>query len=103
MLAERYVREFYAKWLRGGAPADEALVGSGDIQSLADLANSFEVVRTMGTAPVTREAFLQLLSRRSISGFVMTIVEGVKKNTGGGFSRCSVYATRFAFAQASAC
>jgi len=37
-LAERYVREFDAKWLRGGAPADEPLVGSGDIQSLADLA-----------------------------------------------------------------
>jgi hypothetical protein len=59
-LAERYVREFDAKWLRGGAPVDEALVGSGDIQSLADLANSFEVVRTMRLAPVTKEAILQL-------------------------------------------
>jgi hypothetical protein len=59
-LAERYVREFDAKWLRGGAPADEALVGSGDIQSLADLANSFEVVRTMRITPVTKEAILQL-------------------------------------------
>jgi hypothetical protein len=27
-LAERYVRDFDAKWLRGGAPADERLVGS---------------------------------------------------------------------------
>jgi AcrR family transcriptional regulator len=60
-LAERYVREFDAKWLRGGAPADEPLVGSGDIQSLADLSNSFEVVRTMHIAPVTREAFIQLV------------------------------------------
>jgi AcrR family transcriptional regulator len=59
-LAERYVREFDAKWLRGGAPRDEALVGSGDIQSLADLGNSFEVVRTMRIAPITREAVLQL-------------------------------------------
>ena len=59
-LAERYVREFDAKWLRGGVPADEPLVGSADIQSLADLANSFEVVRTMRTAPVTKEAILQL-------------------------------------------
>jgi hypothetical protein len=40
-LAERYVREFDAKWLRGGAPAGEPLVGSSDIQSLADLNNSF--------------------------------------------------------------
>jgi len=60
-LAERYVREFDAKWLRGGAPADEPLVGSSDIQSLADLNNSFEVVRTMRIAPVTKEAVLQLV------------------------------------------
>jgi hypothetical protein len=61
-LAQRYVREFDAKWLRGGAPADEALVGSGDIQSLADLANSFEVVRTMRLAPVTSEVLLRLVA-----------------------------------------
>jgi hypothetical protein len=59
-LAERYVREFDAKWLRGGAPADERLVGSGDIQSLADLANSVEVVRTMRPMPVTKEAVFYL-------------------------------------------
>ena len=55
-LAERYVREFDAKWLRGGAPANEPFVGSADIQSLADLGNSYEVVRTMRFAPITREA-----------------------------------------------
>jgi hypothetical protein len=60
-LAERYVREFDAKWLRGGAPADEAFVGSGDIQSLADLGNSFEVVRTMNLTPVTKEMIIQLV------------------------------------------
>jgi hypothetical protein len=61
-LAERYVREFDAKWLRGGAPAGEPLVGSGDIQSLADLSNSFEVVRTMGIAPITKQAIVQLVA-----------------------------------------
>jgi hypothetical protein len=61
-LAERYVREFDTKWLRGGAPAGEPFVGSGDIQSLADLNNSFEVVRTMGTAPITKAAFVQLVA-----------------------------------------
>jgi len=59
-LAQRYVREFDVKWLRGGAPADEPLVGSGDIQSLADLANSFEVVRTMRMAPVAMQDVLLL-------------------------------------------
>jgi hypothetical protein len=61
-LAQRYVREFDAKWLRGGAPADESLVGSADIQSLADLGNSFEVVRTMRLAPITKEAILLLVA-----------------------------------------
>ena len=61
-LAERYVREFDAKWLRGGAPAGEPLVGSADIQSLADLANSFEVVRTMQIAPITRDSLLRLVA-----------------------------------------
>jgi hypothetical protein len=61
-LAERYVREFDAKWLRGGAPGDEPLVGSGDIQSLADLANSFEVVRTMQIAPITRDSLIRLVA-----------------------------------------
>ena len=65
-LAQRYVREFDAKWLRGGAPADEPLVGSGDIQSLADLANSFEVVRTMRMAPIV----LQDVARVAVAALV---------------------------------
>jgi hypothetical protein len=60
-LAERYVRAFDSKWLRGGAPADEALLGSADIQSLADLSNGFDVVRTMRLAPVTRDDVVRLV------------------------------------------
>ncbi len=59
-LAQRYVREFDDKWLRGGAPTDEPLVGSADIQSLADLGNSFEVVRGMRWVPFTGQTVLQL-------------------------------------------
>lgn len=61
-LAERYVRMFDDKWLRGGAPPDETLVGSGDIQSLADLGNSFEIVKTMRIAPFTKENILHLVA-----------------------------------------
>ena len=57
-LAERYVREFDVKWLRSGAAANEPLVGSADIQSLADLGNSFEIVKTMRVAPITKDAVL---------------------------------------------
>ena len=58
-LAERYVREFDAKWLRGATAPDEPLVGSADIQSLADLSNSVEVVRSMSTVPVGRDAIVR--------------------------------------------
>ena len=59
-LAQRYVREFDDKWLRGGAPAGEPLIGSADIQSLADLGNSYEVVRGMRWVPFTGQTILQL-------------------------------------------
>jgi hypothetical protein len=59
-LAGRYMREFDAKWVHGRAPAGESLVGSADIQSLADMANSFDVVRTMQLAPISRDALLRL-------------------------------------------
>jgi hypothetical protein len=59
-LAQRYVREFDGKWLRDGAPAGEPLVGSADIQSLADLGNSYEVVKGMRWVPITLQTVLQL-------------------------------------------
>ena len=60
-LATRYVDEFDAKWLRGGAARAEPLIGSADVQSLADMANSFEVVRGMRLAPISRDAIVQLV------------------------------------------
>ena len=60
VLAARYVREFDRKWLRGGAPAEESLLGSGDIQSLADLGNSYAVVNEMRLMPFTMRNLLQL-------------------------------------------
>jgi len=61
-LAQRYVREFDAKWLRGGAPADEPLVGSGDVQSLADMGSGYELVQNMRTVLVTRDAVIQVVA-----------------------------------------
>ena len=59
-LAERYVRDFDGKWLRGGRQENEPLMGSADIQSLADMGNSFAVVRSMRLAPISRDAVLEL-------------------------------------------
>lgn len=57
-LASRYVREFDRKWL-SHPPSAEPLVGSGDIQSLADLANSFEVIKGMRVFPFDKTVVLQ--------------------------------------------
>jgi hypothetical protein len=58
--AQSYVSEFEQKWLRGGAAPDEIRLGSGDIQSLADLGNSFEIIRQMRTVPFTLRALVRL-------------------------------------------
>lgn len=54
-LASSYVAGFEAKWLPGGDHKSELrgeeLLGSGDIQSLADLGNSFGFVREMRPVP----------------------------------------------------
>ncbi len=60
-LASRYVEEFDQKWVRGGAPADEQFIGSGDIQSLADLGNSFEIIRGIRPVPFSKETVIQFI------------------------------------------
>jgi len=59
-LAQRYAREFDHKWLRGGARPDQALIGSPDIQSLADMGNGFAIVEDMRWAPFTLKTVLHL-------------------------------------------
>jgi hypothetical protein len=59
-LAQRYVREFDQKWLRGGACTDEPLLGSEDIESLADMGNSFQVVQQMRWVLFTFRDVLQV-------------------------------------------
>jgi hypothetical protein len=61
MLATRYVGQFDAKWLRRGAPIDEPLMGSPDIQSLADLGNSYNMVQSMRKVPVTKEDVIRFV------------------------------------------
>jgi hypothetical protein len=49
-LGTRYTRLFEEKWIHGRA-GDEPLLGTGDIQSLADLGNSYTVVSRMNVLP----------------------------------------------------
>ena len=50
LLAQQYVEGFDQKWIRKAGPSEE-LLGTGDIQSLADLGNSYQVVREMRAVP----------------------------------------------------
>jgi hypothetical protein len=59
-LAQKYLREFDQKWLRSAASTVEPLLGSADIQSLADMNNSFGFVQQMRWVPFTIRDVLQL-------------------------------------------
>lgn len=61
VLAARYMREFDEKWLRGGAQENEELIGSSDIQSLADMGNSFAFVKSMSILPFSKGVVMQLI------------------------------------------
>jgi hypothetical protein len=50
LLAQRYVESFEQKWVLRD-PVSSELLGAADIQSLADLGNSYALVRDMRPVP----------------------------------------------------
>ena len=60
-LASDYVDGFAQKWTRGAAPAGEPLLGSADIQSLADLDSSFAIVKEMKLVPFGNQAIVRFI------------------------------------------
>jgi hypothetical protein len=66
VLAARYTSEFHAKWIEGGAPPGEPLLGSSDIQSLADLANSYAVLSEMKPVPFGRDTIVMVVGAAAI-------------------------------------
>lgn len=61
-LASGYVGEFDRKWLRGEAASKEHLMGNPDLQSLADLSNSFQVVRDIKSLPIDKDTIIQIVA-----------------------------------------
>jgi hypothetical protein len=59
-LAADYVNDFDKKWLREDAPAHESLLGTADLQSLADLNNSMNVVSKMRWVPLSMRLLVDL-------------------------------------------
>jgi hypothetical protein len=60
-LAAQYTGEFRLKWLQGSDIPGNELLGSSDIQALADLANSYAVVNEMRLLPFNRNHVMRLL------------------------------------------
>jgi hypothetical protein len=94
IVAARYVSDFRRKWINSasgdaagvptvpaassdagsvGQEGSEALLGSADIQSLADLSNSFEVVREMRLVPFGRQTVVQLAILIALPLFPLTL------------------------------
>jgi len=60
-LAKTYTESFDRKWVHYAARPSEQLLGTPDMQSLADLGNSFAFVEKMQWAPVSKKLVKQLV------------------------------------------
>ena len=51
VLAQRYVSDFDRTWIKQDSTGHSELLGSSDIQSLADLSTSYDLIREMRPVP----------------------------------------------------
>ena len=59
--AARYVNAFRRKWQSPSADREQELLGTADIQSLADLGNSYDVVHRMQMLPFDRSVVMRII------------------------------------------
>lgn len=74
LLVVRYNRAFHEKWIDGPSPDGEPLLGSADIQSLADLGGSFEFIRAMRIVPFNQRTILQLAIITALPGLPLLLL-----------------------------
>ena len=60
-LATEYTGAFHKRWIRKDDSGQEPLLGTGDIQSLADLGNSYAIIQRMDALPVNPRTLIHLL------------------------------------------
>jgi hypothetical protein len=60
-LSSRYVDDFRHKWIEEPPSGAEPLLGTSDIQSLADLGNSYTTVTEMRLLPMGKETIVRLV------------------------------------------
>ncbi len=75
-LASEYTRSFHRKWIVERPTGEEQLLGTGDIQSLADLGNSFSFVEKMNLLPIGSRVpiHLALASLIPMSPLLLTVM-----------------------------
>jgi len=59
-LANQYISQFERKWIQSTGRQSDKLLGSSDIQSLADMGNSYSVISEMRLVPFTIRNITQL-------------------------------------------
>ena len=83
-LGSEYTQAFYRRWVAKTDQPEEPLLGTGDIQSLADLGNSFQIIRTMRIVPLELSDFIAfvfpgLIPAVPLAATVMPLGEIVKE------------------------
>lgn len=73
LLASHYVNNFRQKWFEGQGSTDDNLLGTGDIQSLADLGNSYETVRSTGIFPFGKGQMIRLAAVLALPFLPLTL------------------------------
>lgn len=76
VLGMDYAKSFEAKWVHPDAAPKEPLLGNQDVRSLADMATSFDVVRTINIVPFDFDTvkFLLLATILPFLPLILTII-----------------------------
>ena len=73
-LVVTYNREFDQKWAERTKPKAEPLLGSADIQSLADLGNSYRFVSEMNFAPFGKQAVIRIAAATALPFLILPLL-----------------------------
>lgn len=65
-LAHNYATLFDGKWVHYSEPPAESMLGTSDVQALADMGSSFAFVDTMRAVPISKRLVLQLAAQTVI-------------------------------------
>ena len=83
ILGSRYTQAFQRKWIDENEPGGEPMLGTADLQSLADLGNSYQIIQKMRIVPVELSDLIAivlpgLIPALPLVALVMPISEVIK-------------------------